>query len=111
MSDLTWVPVVPADDLAGPPWPCHEVEGTRVRLLRDPQGRIHAVEPSCPHLDSPLDRAEVEGDHLLCPRHWYAYDLTTGQNQHPGLEHSDTLVVHHVRVRDGMIHVALSEPS
>lgn len=110
MSDRRWVPVVPAADVAGPPWPCHEVAGVNVRLIRDPQGRIHAVAAACPHLDSPLDRAEVEDGRLLCPRHWYAYDLPTGANAHPGLPRNDDLAVYGVEVRDGVVHVAVDVP-
>lgn len=107
MSDRAWVPVVPAADVAGPPWPCHEVAGTQVRLIRDPEGVLHAVAPACPHLASPLDRAEVEDGQLLCPRHWYAYALSSGANTHPGLSHNDDLAVYDVEVRDGMVHVAV----
>lgn len=111
MSDRTWVPVVPAADVAGPPWPCYEVAGVQVRLVRDPAARIHAVAPACPHLDSPLDRAEVEDGQLRCPRHWYTYDLSTGANTHPGLARNDDLAVHDVEVWDGVVHVALDDPS
>lgn len=103
--------MVPAADVAGPPWPCHEVAGFQVRLVRDAEDRIHAVAPACPHLDSPLDRAEVEDGQLLCPRHWYAYDLPTGTNVHPGLSHNDDLAVYGVEVRDGVVHVAVDEAS
>lgn len=103
--------MVPAADVTGPPWPCHEVAGVQVRLVRDQAGRIHAVAAACPHLDSPLDRAEVEDGQLLCPRHWYAYDLSTGANTLPGLAHTDDLRVHGVGVRDGVVYVAVDDPS
>src|SRR5690606_24372936 len=73
MTEPTWVPVGPADEVATPPWPCHDVGGTTLRLVRTPDGTIVAIAPACPHLDAPLDRAEVEGDQVLCPRHWYAW--------------------------------------
>lgn len=107
MPDRTWIPVVPATDVAGPPWVCHDVAGVEVRLVRDPQGRIHAVAPACPHLASPLDRAEIDDGHLRCPRHWYAYALANGANTHPGLDRNDDLAVHDVEVRDGIVHVAV----
>lgn len=103
-TTVSWVPVVREDEVVGPPWPCHDVDGVRVRLVRDPDGRLHAVEPRCPHLQSPLDHAEVEGDVLLCPRHWYGYELATGANVVPGWR-DHPLAVHPVRVVDGVVEV------
>ena len=111
MTDPTWVPVVPADEVNAPPWPCHEVAGVQVRLLRGADGEILAIGPTCPHLASPLDRAEVEGDRILCPRHLYAYEATTGANVHPGLDRAGALPVYPVQVRDGMVHVAVPGPA
>lgn len=106
MAEDSWVPVVPVDEVAGPPWPRHEVAGVEVRIVRDAAGDLHVIGARCPHLDSPLDRAEVEGGTLLCPRHWYAYELATGRNVHPGWERDVDLPVFAVRVVDGMVEVA-----
>lgn len=111
MTETTWVPVVPADEVAAPPWACHDVAGVSVRLVRAPSGEILAIGPSCPHLDSPLDRAEVEGEQVLCPRHWYAYDRDTGTNVHPGFDRDPSLPVYEVQVRDGIVHVAVPPPT
>lgn len=108
MTEPTWVPVGPADEVATPPWVCHDVAGTPLRLVRTPDGTIVAIAPHCPHLDAPLDRAEVEDGRVLCPRHWYAWDLATGRNVHPGLEpEAMSLPVHAVEVRDGTVYVAV----
>lgn len=108
MTEPTWVPVAPADDVTTPPWPCHDVGGVTLRLVRSPDGAIHAVAPACPHLDAPLDRAVLEGEQVLCPRHWYAWEIATGRNVHPGLEREGLgLPVYPVEVRDGIVHVAL----
>lgn len=105
MSDArAWVPVCPDAEVTGPPWRCHDVAGVPVRLVRDRDGRIHAIQPTCPHLQAPLDRAETEGDTVLCPRHWYGYDLATGENVIPGWSDQD-LRIHPVRVVDGMVEV------
>lgn len=105
MSDTRWVPVARSADVTGPPWRCHEVEGVAVRLIRDPEGEVHAIGAACPHLQAPLDRAEVEGDRILCPRHWYEYDLASGANVHPGWGRDVALAVFPVDVIDGMVHV------
>lgn len=105
--DERWVAVVAESEVTGPPWACHEVEGVTVRLVRDADGRIHAVAPSCPHLDAPLDRAVVGDGTVECPRHFYAYDLASGTNRFPGLSWALPLPVWPVEVRDGVVHVAL----
>lgn len=110
MTEPPWVPVVPADEVTAPPWPCRDVAGVPVRLVRAPAGEILAIGPTCPHLASPLDRAEVEGDRVLCPRHWYAYDAASGRNVHPGFDRDPALPVYPVEVRDGMVFVAVPGP-
>jgi nitrite reductase/ring-hydroxylating ferredoxin subunit len=69
-------------------------------------GRIVAVDPICPHLGSPLTNAVVSGTTLECPAHWYAFDLDTGDNLHPGWGHC-TLGVHATELRGGDIWVDL----
>lgn len=109
MTDSTWVPVVPAHEVTAPPWPCHDVAGVPVRLVRGPADQIVAIGAACPHLQSPLDRAEIEDGQVLCPRHWYAYDMATGTNLHPGFDRDPSLPVYPVEVRDGVVHVAVPE--
>jgi 3-phenylpropionate/trans-cinnamate dioxygenase ferredoxin component len=103
-----WVPVVAVADVTGPPWPCHDVAGFQVRIVRGVDRGLHAIGPACPHQDAPLDRAEVEGDQVLCPRHYYAYDATTGMNTLPGRDTDLALPVYPVRVVDGMVEVDLA---
>lgn len=89
------------------PWPEIVVDDDRtIRLVRTGDGRVVAVEPTCPHLGSPLTRAEVSGTTLECPFHWYAFDLATGRNLHPGWDDC-TLAVYPTEVRDGDVWVQL----
>lgn len=107
----TWVPVVAVAEVTGPPWPCHDVGGTPVRIVRGDGGDLHAIGPACPHQDAPLDRAEVEGDQVLCPRHYYSYDVATGVNSLPGRGTDLALSIYPVRVVGGMVQVDLDGPS
>jgi len=103
--------VVAVTDVTGPPWPCHEVAGTPVRIVPGEGDVLLAIGPACPHQESPLDRAEVEGDRVLCPRHYYAYDIATGTNTFPGRDSDVGLPVYPVRVIDGMVEVDLDGPA
>ncbi len=42
------------------------------------QGRCHAVGSLCPHQNASLDHAPARNGRAICPRHGYAFDLTTG---------------------------------
>lgn len=98
-------------EVDGPPWPEVMVtDDLTVRLVRAGDDRIVAVQPTCPHLGSPLTRAEISGTTLECPFHWYAFDLATGQNLHPGWDDC-SLRVHAAEVRGGEVWVRLGEPS
>lgn len=99
-----WVDVGASQDVTSPPWPVRDVEGTSVRLVRDGDGTIHAVEPTCPHLGSPLTSAPVDNGVLECPFHWYAFALDSGENLHPGYDDC-TLLQFPTRVQDGRIYV------
>lgn len=91
--------------IEGAPWPEVVVDDDlTVRLVRTDDGSIVAVEPTCPHLGSPLTKAEVTGTTLECPFHWYAFDLATGRNLHPGWDDC-TLAVYATEVRDGDVWV------
>lgn len=102
----TWTAVGPADEVTGPPWASHDVAGVRLRLARADTGNIVAIEETCPHMGSPLDRAEVTDGQVHCPRHWYAYDADDGRCVLPGGS-AESLQLYPVEVRDGIVHVAV----
>ncbi|HEY5348994.1 MAG TPA: non-heme iron oxygenase ferredoxin subunit [Candidatus Lustribacter sp.] len=48
-------------------------------LLCNVEGELYAVEDVCTHDDGELDGGELEGCHIICPRHGAKFDVTTGQ--------------------------------
>jgi nitrite reductase/ring-hydroxylating ferredoxin subunit len=43
-------------------------------------GRCYVTDARCPHNGGPLAQGWIRGEReLVCPWHWYAYDLETGQ--------------------------------
>lgn len=99
-----WTPTVPSDEVVGPTWPTHDVAGTAIRLVRDDDGTIRAVGAACPHLGSPLTRAEVADGRLACPVHFYEFALDDGRCLHPGYADVN-LRVYPTRVIDGVVEV------
>lgn len=81
-------------------------EDLTVRLVRTGDGDLVAIEPSCPHLGSPLTTAVVDGVTLECPFHWYAFDLADGANLHPGWDDC-RLTVYPTRIDGGEVQILL----
>lgn len=107
MEHDRWVPVGPAAEVAGPPWPCHDVAGMALRLVRTPDGDVVAVGAACPHLGAPLTHAEVTSERVVCVHHFYEFALTDGRNLFPGWEEAQ-LAVFPSRVVDGVVEVRVA---
>ena len=55
-----------------------QVEGKNICLGKH-QGEFYAVEDSCPHQGVSLSKGTISSDGLLrCPKHWYLFNLTSG---------------------------------
>lgn len=54
-----------------------EVDSVEV-LLCNVDGAIYAIEDVCTHDGGPLDQGQLEGDHVVCPRHGATFDVRTG---------------------------------
>jgi 3-phenylpropionate/trans-cinnamate dioxygenase ferredoxin component len=47
-------------------------------LLCNVGGKIYGIEDVCTHDGGPLDQGELEGEHVVCPRHGATFDVRTG---------------------------------
>lgn len=47
-------------------------------LLIQSGSRTHIVANRCPHMNSPLTHAQIEGDIIRCPLHRFEYCLSSG---------------------------------
>lgn len=56
-----------------------EDRGALVAVVRLDDGRAFVVEDTCPHDGGLLSDGYVEGDRLVCARHNWEFDPTTGQ--------------------------------
>jgi renierapurpurin 18,18'-hydroxylase len=45
-----------------------------IALYRDSQGQVYALEDACPHRGVALHKGQVQGCHLVCPYHGWAFD-------------------------------------
>lgn len=100
-----FVQVASADDVGGSGFVRVTVEGRPVLLARLPDDRIVAFGSTCPHLGAPLDGAVQSGMMIECTRHFYAYDLRTGENLFPGDDVDVALPVYEVVQSEGHVWV------
>lgn len=43
------------------------------------EGRVYAVDNRCPHRDGELGQGDLDGFHLFCPLHAWAFDVRDGR--------------------------------
>lgn len=108
----TWVRLCRLDELE-PDRPLGRVVGNtgqdrdRVCVIRHDDA-ILAVLDRCPHRDVALSGGIVKEGHLVCPGHFWRFDLRTGQRPD---EPSTGLLRYDTRVVDGWIEALLADPS
>jgi nitrite reductase/ring-hydroxylating ferredoxin subunit len=98
-----WVAVAAAGDL--PPGASLAARaGAAEVAVFNVDGELRAVEGRCLHRGGSLAEGMVDGGVVVCPRHWWRYDLRTGERQG---DRRLRLSCYPVRVRDGRVEVMI----
>lgn len=79
--------------------------GRRRIVVAKLQGRLFAFDAFCPHVQGPMDRAEIEGAIISCPLHAWRFDLENGGKELHGYR---GLTVHHLRLENDQVFLALA---
>ncbi len=92
-------------------WPLIELAGhfvqASLRVFLRVDGEVYATPPLCPHLDEPLADGICEGGNLICTRHFWQWNLRTGE---PHGDAEVPLLKYKVKVEpDGSVHVFIDE--
>ncbi len=53
--------------------------GKTIALYHTPQG-FFASDNTCPHRGGPLGEGDLLGSEIVCPWHFWSFDVTTGKN-------------------------------
>lgn len=53
--------------------------GARSVALVRVEGRVYGVDNHCPHRDGELGHGDLDGFHLFCPLHAWAFDVRDGR--------------------------------
>jgi len=75
--------------------------GGRSYLVLDLGDRLVVADALCPHKQNPLAAGLVRDGCLVCPGHWYAFDLATGACRNAA---EVDLPLHAVVEEDGMLY-------
>jgi nitrite reductase (NADH) small subunit len=54
-------------------------DGTQIALTRRENGQIAAFENRCPHVDGPIGLGKIKGKAVICPWHFFRFDVETGE--------------------------------
>jgi nitrite reductase (NADH) small subunit len=92
------------DDIAVGLGRSFEVGGRTLAVFRGRDGRVFAVEGTCPHKGGPLADGMLIGEQVVCPLHAYRYAGTTGECDQPG---ACAVAAFPAEVRNGTVFVTV----
>ena len=82
--------------------------GDRPIAICHAEGKLYAIEGTCPHRGAPLGHGALHGHTVICPFHGWEFDCRNGQYD---LNHNLYLATFPVEVRAGEIYVDVPEPT
>lgn len=53
-------------------------KGEKILLFKI-EGMIYALNNECPHKQAPLGEGEMIGKSIICPKHYWEFDIVTGE--------------------------------
>jgi nitrite reductase (NADH) small subunit len=80
----TRVPLCTLDDIAIGLGRAFDVGGRSLAVFRGRDGRVFAVEGTCPHKGGPLADGMLIGEQVVCPLHAFRFHGTSGECDQAG---------------------------
>ncbi len=80
------------------------IDGRDVVVCHTKSG-LHALDNICPHAYARMSEGRLKGERLICPLHGAGFDASDGRVL--GGPATSPLPLHRLRVRDGIIEIAL----
>lgn len=77
----------------------------RIVLIRK-KNQIFAVNDTCPHLGGPLGEGELEDHEIVCPWHFWRFDIRTGECTDGG---SPSLSCYKAVIEEGEVYVEIPD--
>lgn len=85
------------------------IAGSRVAIVRDSAGDIHAIDDICSHANVSLSEGDVEDGEIECWLHGSRFDLRTGKPT--GLPATAPISVYPVKIDGGDVFVSVTKES
>ena len=101
-----FVPVAKVTEIPDPGTKLVEVEDRLVALFHV-GGQFYALDDVCTHDGGPLAQGQLEGYHIICPRHGARFDIRTGKAL--TMPATEPTVAHEVKVEGDTVYVRLRE--
>jgi nitrite reductase (NADH) small subunit len=106
---MAWVKACMSDDLTPGTIARQRIGGgPALGLTRLPDDRVVAFENRCPHRAGPLSFGKISGTEVICPWHFFRFDLISGKAAATDQSIME-LTTYPVKVEDGIVFVELPE--
>ena len=103
-SKIEFYDIAPADELPPGERLFVEIEGQSL-VIFNIAGQFFSIADICSHDDGPVGEGDIEGYHVVCPRHGGEFDVRTGKAvQLPVVV---DIPAYPVQVRDGNIFIGI----
>jgi nitrite reductase (NADH) small subunit/3-phenylpropionate/trans-cinnamate dioxygenase ferredoxin subunit len=91
-----------------PPGTCKSIEVRGVLIaLCNVEGRVYALDNTCPHAGGPIGEGTLTGELITCPWHGWRFNVRTGERpENPDFK----LARCQVRIEDEEVQVAIPLP-
>ncbi len=99
MSEPIVVDLGPLAQIAQGQGKCFEIKGQRVAVFHGRDGKVYAIQHTCPHRGGPLADGLMGDGLVICPNHGHKFNLSTGEGSEPG----ERVKVYPARIVNGMI--------
>ncbi len=77
-SQFVWA--IRSDDLKENTIKTVTVVGRNILLIKR-EGNVYAVASRCPHMGCDLSKGQLKDNILICPCHFWSFDITNGEYQ------------------------------
>lgn len=75
---MAWIRAGKLADFEGVPARTVSLLGRKIGIFRTADGSLRAMDVMCKHQNADLSGAQRRGDVVVCARHGWEYDLSTG---------------------------------
>ena len=106
MSEQVFIAVTAAQDIEEKSFSTFEIDGTGIVICRF-RNEYFAIENRCSHALATFDEARMRGYRIMCPLHGGSFDIRDGSCT--GLPATQPIRSFPLRIRDGMIEIAISQ--